>query len=91
MNVAPGVTGPCVAGKNHADKIFFNRDRVTDFELRSFERRVMVRCGASFTYPIVTYQMLPRPRKGWKTVCRKAIDPRACRIRREQLTLPSDG
>jgi hypothetical protein len=34
MNVVPHVTGPRVAGKNHADKTFFNRNRVTDFELR---------------------------------------------------------
>ena len=34
MNVVPRVTGPRVAGKNHADKTFFHRDRVTDFELR---------------------------------------------------------
>jgi hypothetical protein len=34
MNVVAVVTGPCVAGKDHADKTFFNRDPVTDFELR---------------------------------------------------------
>jgi len=34
MNVVPRVTGPRVAGKNHADKTFFHRDLVTDFELR---------------------------------------------------------
>jgi hypothetical protein len=33
MNVLPRVTGPRVAGKNHADKTF-DRDGVTDFELR---------------------------------------------------------
>src|SRR5215831_18761650 len=34
MNVVPRVTRPRVAGKNQAGKTFFNRDRVTDFELR---------------------------------------------------------
>jgi hypothetical protein len=34
MNVVPRGTGPRVAGKNHADKTFFHRDRATDFELR---------------------------------------------------------
>ena len=33
MNVVPSVARPRVAGKNHADKTF-DRDRVTDFELR---------------------------------------------------------
>jgi hypothetical protein len=34
MNIVPRVTGSRVAGKNHTDKIFFRRDRVTNFKLR---------------------------------------------------------
>ena len=34
MNVFPRVIGPRVAGKNHADKTLFQRDPVTNFELR---------------------------------------------------------
>ena len=34
MNVVPRVTGPRVASKNHAEKTFFYRHRIPDFELR---------------------------------------------------------
>jgi len=34
MNVVAGVTRARVAGKHHADKTFFNRDRFPDFEFR---------------------------------------------------------
>jgi hypothetical protein len=45
MNVVPGVTRSRVAGKNHADKTFFNRDRFPDFELRLIGAACNVRCG----------------------------------------------
>ena len=77
MNVVPVVTGPCVAGKDQADKTFFNRDRVTDFELRF----VRTACdGSMWRFLHLFYCDLPDAaptRKRWKTVCRKAIDP-AC-------------
>jgi hypothetical protein len=34
MHVVPRVTGLTVAGKDHADETFFNRDHFADFELR---------------------------------------------------------
>jgi hypothetical protein len=37
MNIVPGITGPRVAGKNHADQTFIYRDRSSDFEPRFFK------------------------------------------------------
>ena len=75
MNVVPVVTGPCVAGKDQAEKTFFNRDRVTDFELRF----VRAACdGSMWSFLHLSYCDVPDadgPTKRCKTVCRKAIDP----------------
>ena len=76
MNIVPVVTGPCVAGKDHADKIFFNRDRVTDFEFRF----VRTACdGSMWRFLHLSYcdVLDATPPQRVKTICRKAIDRRA--------------
>jgi hypothetical protein len=64
MNVLPRVTGPRVAGKNHADQTSSIEIVSPISSFGSSERRVTVGCGGCFTSPIVPHWSGPARWKG---------------------------